>query len=817
MTASVYKQKQLAANLYEGLISLFGFGVFLFSLYSTFINYAMIGIDWDWVVLTLITICLISRIEMKLLKTPGALTLGDTIFFAAILLNGIYPAVTLAGIDSVIRAFQKKKSYRETLFRVALMSLALFCAGQAYRLHDNGTPLSKMNWEYLIVGLGVIGTVFLVLNSGLMVGMIGLRRGYRYLQRSKDTAVWTALSYFVGAAVACIIIKLIATVSFIAFLTTAPILTITYLTYKTYLDKVENTNQHAEKVANLHLRTIEALAIAIDAKDEVTHDHVRRVQIYATGLARLFGLSDSEIEALKAGALLHDIGKLAVPDYILNKPGPLTPAEFDKMKVHTIVGSEILERVGFPYPVAPVVRHHHERWDGRGYPDGLKGDAIPITARILSVADCFDAVREERQYRRAMTREEAITLLKDNSQAMFDPAIVQAFLTHLDEFEQEIREQGIQLQSFTGLKEFNDPATDLRRENDAQVFEKIRSAHREVTALYNIAQTIGTSLDLRDTFAVFSARLQDIVSYTTCVLYLVRKDSTKIEAAHVAGRNAELLKGKKMPSGGGIAGWVAANNHPMHNSDPNLDFEALRIEMPDDYRAVLVVPMMREGQMIGALALYSTEILNYDADHLRLVEAVATLSADAIANAVHHEKTQESALSDSLTGLPNKRALRLRFEEDADRALRHNDHFCVVMMDLDGFKNVNDMLGHPVGDHLLLEISKIMIQQVRSTDFICRYAGDEFVAILQADTEEALEMIYRLQKAIEKHDFRFGRSDLHIGISAGLACFDSDGCTLDELLLNADRAMYSDKLTRKTKVSQASSTKTGSINQLKVM
>src|SRR5258708_12895705 len=131
-------------------------------------------------------------------------------------------------------------------------------------------------------------------------------------------------------------------------------------------------------------------------------------------LARKFGLSDAEIEALKAGALLHDIGKLAVPDYILNKPDKLTVAEFDKMKVHTIVGAEILTRVAFPYPVVPVVRHHHERWDGRGYPDGLREYQIPITARILSVVYCFDPVREHRQSRKPMTPAQPLELI-DNS------------------------------------------------------------------------------------------------------------------------------------------------------------------------------------------------------------------------------------------------------------------------------------------------------------------------------------------------------------------------------------------------------------------
>src|SRR5262249_28110185 len=158
---------------------------------------------------------------------------------------------------------------------------------------------------------------------------------------------------------------------------------------------VRSSIGHVEEMTDLHLRTIEALAIAIDAKDEVTHDHVHRVQIYATGLARLFGLAGGDIETLKPGALLLDTDTPAHPDYSLNKPDKLTPAEFDKMKVRTIVGAEILARVGFPYPVVPVVRHHHERWDGRGYPDALRGEQIPMTARILAVVDCFDAVRED--------------------------------------------------------------------------------------------------------------------------------------------------------------------------------------------------------------------------------------------------------------------------------------------------------------------------------------------------------------------------------------------------------------------------------------
>jgi diguanylate cyclase (GGDEF)-like protein len=349
------------------------------------------------------------------------------------------------------------------------------------------------------------------------------------------------------------------------------------------------------------------------------------------------------------------------------------------------------------------------------------------------------------------------------------------------------------------------------------VYERIRSAHREVIALYDIAQTIGTSLDLRDTFAVFSARLEDIVNYTTCVLYLVRPDSTEVEASHVAGRDGDRFKGKSIPSGAGITGWVVANRHAMHNCDPRLDFDVLKVETPDQYRTATVVPLMRDGSVLGALALYSADLASYTADHLRLMEAVAKLASDAIANAVKHERTETSALTCPLTGLPNARALRYRFEEEVDRARRHRDAFAVVMMDLDGFKAVNDSYGHHAGDHVLKELSGLLQAQVRSCDFISRYAGDEFVAILQVGQEEANELARRIQKAIDSHQFGFAGSRLTIGVSAGWACFGVEGDTIDQLLLAADRAMYLDKAKRKELLGDAQKLNTSDLNQFPIM
>jgi diguanylate cyclase (GGDEF)-like protein/putative nucleotidyltransferase with HDIG domain len=793
-------------------ISLIGLSLFAYSGYRV----ATGVLDFEWMLLGLVTVLLVSRIDIGLPRISSTVTLSDAFIFISVLLYGTHPSVILAGVDAAICSLQFKSRRTILWVNVAVMSISVFISGTAINLIFGDLGARSASLSHLFVAAGILALLHYMLNSGIVSIVTAIRSGKEFIKTWKDSFLWTSISYFAGAAAACLIVKLISVISFFAFIIAVPIVTITYFTYKVYLDKVDSSNRHAEQMADLHLRTIEALAIAIDAKDEVTHDHVHRVQIYATGLARLFGLSDGEIEALKAGALLHDIGKLAVPDYILNKPGPLTPAEFEKMKVHTIVGAEILERVGFPYPVVPVVRHHHERWDGRGYPDGLKGDQIPITARILTVADCFDAVREDRQYRKAMTREQAIQMLREGTATMFDPTVIKTFLDHLPEFEAEIRRQRVEPQIVEGTPGRSNGRPAIL-DTGPKPFERIRSAHREVITLYDIAQTIGTSLDLRDTFAVFSSRLEDIVSYTTCILYLQRQDSTEIEAAHVSGRNAERFKGRRMNSGAGIAGWVVANCHPMHNCDPRLDFDAMKASITESYNTATVVPLMKDGEVLGALALYSTDLKTYDPDHLRLVEAVAKLASDAIANAVHHERTETSALTDLLTGLPNARALRYRFEEEADNARRHRDVFSVVMMDLDGFKAVNDRLGHQAGDLLLKELSRLLLSQVRSSDFISRYAGDEFVAILQVNPEEVGELVGRIQKAVDRHDFGASGSNIFIGVSAGWATFGIDGDTLDELLLAADRAMYSDKARRKILPGETDDYKPSELNRLQVM
>jgi diguanylate cyclase (GGDEF)-like protein/putative nucleotidyltransferase with HDIG domain len=580
------------------------------------------------------------------------------------------------------------------------------------------------------------------------------------------------------------------------FLTPISILA-TYLIYRSARARLQSKTNEIEALSQLHLATAEALATAIDAKDQTTHCHVRRVQIYAAGMGEVFGLAPNEIAALKAGALLHDIGKLAVPPHILNKPGPLTPAEFEKMKIHTVVGAQILGRVDFPYPVIPIVRHHHEQWDGRGYPDRLHGEQIPITARIISVVDCFDSVREDRPFRRGMTMDEATALLLRGAGIHFDPVVVEQFLKHLPRFDAEIATLGLQHQPANHSTE---PPIQLSTVDMAQTrergsfiaYDQIKKAHREVYALYEIARTFGTSLDVEHTLEILVDKVGHVVPFDTCIVYFYDDSKRYATARHVVGKNIQKLAGRCIALGEGVTGFALANRSPVNQLHPSLDFTDINPEAAIKYRSMASLPLCKDDVLLGALSVYSSELEQYTDDHMRLLETVTRLASDALANAMQHAEAESNALTDPLTGLPNARYLALRFEEEAARARRTDRTFQVVMLDLDEFKNVNDTYGHKAGDKMLRDVAHIIEGQLREYDFLARYGGDEFVALVQEVVgAQVEELCSRIETAVSKFELPLGKNRVaRVGISVGTATFGIDGDTLDQLVVAADNEMY---------------------------
>jgi diguanylate cyclase (GGDEF)-like protein/putative nucleotidyltransferase with HDIG domain len=573
-----------------------------------------------------------------------------------------------------------------------------------------------------------------------------------------------------------------------------------FITYKIQFDGITTKSREAEELNRLHFATVEALATAIDAKDQTSHCHVRRVQIYAKGLGELLGLSAPELDALNAGALLHDVGKLAVPDHILNKPGALTAAEYERTKLHTIVGAEIMDRVGFPYPVVPIIRHHHERWDGRGYPDGLRGEQIPITARIMSVVDCFDSVREDRPFRRRMTRDEAVDLLRSYSHTRFDPELVELFVRHLPEFEAQISARGLDYQITASATPIADVQSDRGRQNGAfTAYNQIRNAHREVYALYEIARTFGSSLEVENTLSVLVDKVGHLVPFDSCVVYLYDTTKGYASAALAVGLNAATLGQRCVGVGEGVTGFVLANRRAINQLHPSLEFAEGVFSAECSYQGMASLPLLKNDILLGALSIYSTELTQYTDDQLRLLETVTRLASDALANAMHHAVTQSNALTDALTGLPNARSLHARFDEEVARSQRTGRPFQVIMLDLDDFKLVNDTFGHKVGDRMLREVAALVNSQFREYDFLARYAGDEFVAIVpDVATDQVEELRQRIEKLVSEFclDIR-SQGRARVGISVGSAVYGRDGQTLDQLLVAADQAMYRAKSAHK--------------------
>jgi diguanylate cyclase (GGDEF)-like protein/putative nucleotidyltransferase with HDIG domain len=530
--------------------------------------------------------------------------------------------------------------------------------------------------------------------------------------------------------------------------------------------------------------------------------HVRRTQIYAVGVGEVLDLSPDEIQALHTGALLHDIGKLAVPDHILNKPGRLTPAEMEKMKIHSTVGASILAKVNFPYPVVPTVKHHHEMWDGSGYPDGLVKEEIPLTARILFIADAYDTLRGARPFREAVSRDEARKFLLSGAGTQFDPKLVDVFLRNLRKFETEVDREGLSYDLDAASEE------DLMINVEPNAIEtgqgyvaQIKRANREVFTLYELARVFSTSLNLQDTLSLFVKKIGELVPFDTCAIYLFDKTQETATAVYVEGKNAVELKDKKVKPGEGATGFVLKKRQSVNNINPGLDFSFYQMEFMPEYSAMASLPLITDEKLIGAVSLYSCELETYEDEHMRLMETISRIASDAISKSLHFTETESRAMTDPMTGLPNARSLQLQFETEVGRAKRNNSQFQVLMLDLDGFKKVNDTFGHKAGDMLLKEISRVMRGQLRDYDFLARYAGDEFVAIIpETDETEIAELCERIEKAVLGFELPIGDGRFaKVGVSLGSSCYPKSGETLDQVIIAADKAMYSVKATHKQK------------------
>src|SRR6266481_6527160 len=406
-----------------------GFAVVVGSIYELYVE----PIGNQWFILAALTL-ISGSATVRLPSTYASISISETFVFTGVLLYGPAAGTVLVALDGLVMSFWIAKRHKEAhrvLFNVSAPAVSAWCSANLFFLVAGISPLVERPAPInrIFPALILFAASYFILNSWLITFIIALEKRISPVTIWAKSFLWWSMNYFCGASVAILFVGFNRTVDLGYLGIILPLLLVLYATFKSSMGRVEDADKHVQQINGLYLSTIETLAMAIDAKDQVTHGHIRRVQAHTTSLAREVGVRDEKLlKAIEAAALLHDMGKLAVPEYILNKPGKLTETEFEKMKLHASVGADILSAIDFPYPVVPIVRHHHEYWDGTGYPDGLRGTDIPIGARILSVVDCFDALTSDRPYRPRLPDEEALSILLERRGSMYDPLIVDTFV-----------------------------------------------------------------------------------------------------------------------------------------------------------------------------------------------------------------------------------------------------------------------------------------------------------------------------------------------------------------------------------------------------
>jgi putative nucleotidyltransferase with HDIG domain len=546
------------------------------------------------------------------IKVPGhaaSVSVPEVFIFGSVLLYGPIPAMLVGSLDGfLISRRQKTPRLYRTLFNVAEPALSISAAAYAFNAvrlagwSDNGPS------SLLLPGL-MMAAVYFLANSTLIAAAVSLERAIPVAETWRKHAIYLAMNSCAAASIAVLVFATEGGLNVIGLI--VPVVALSFAAYKAVVSRMEDADRHVNEVEGLYRATVETLAIAVDAKDQVTHGHIRRVQRHTVAVARTMGVSAPlELRALEAASLLHDVGKLAVPDYVLNKPGALTHAEFERMKQHAAKGAEILEAVDFPYAVVPIVRHHHEQWNGQGYPDGLAGEDIPFGARVLAVVDCFDAVTSDRPYRRKMSDVQGIDILRARRGTMYDPQIVDAFIALIPALRDEDRR-------------IDPPPAALTPKNADGVTESEAGESQDAKAS-SIWPPGGSAADLAaPSAAAFTEQVRRLVPGAEGCYFTPDGDSGELAVTRATRALPPNVMSLRVPVGEGLAGWVAVNRHTIVNSHADLDLGDVAREVGLGF--CTATPVFALGELRGVISVYLPAPRRFNDSEARAVGALAQM------------------------------------------------------------------------------------------------------------------------------------------------------------------------------------------------
>jgi putative nucleotidyltransferase with HDIG domain len=591
-------------------------------------------IPYQWLIFAALTF-VSGRITLKVPSLDASFTVSEVFAFTSVLLFGPEAGAVTLALDSLVLAWHRRIPLDKACFNFGNLTLAVWSSGTLFFYVSGAAPLFGRGGPSaaLILPLALFAATYFVVNTGLIAIAIGFQSTTSPLVIWRRHFMRLSPGYAGSASLALLLVAALAQVHFAAMALLPPVLLVFYYTLRSSFGRLEDAQGHLHKLNTLYLSTVETLATAIDAKDEVTHGHIRRVQLAAMALARELGVKDEEtLKAIEAAALLHDTGKIAIPEHILNKPGKLTPAEYEKMKLHAPIGAEILSAIDFPYPVVPIVRHHHENWDGTGYPDRISGTDIPIGARILSVVDCFDALTSDRPYRRRMTDDAALAILHERRGTMYDPLVVDVFSEHYKRIMPVESEAAHPAAKAVGGA--RDPATAPAQTPASSEPESTGDAAlmHEVLTISSLARAVSGTASLADVGALAWMTLRSVLPATSMAIFVEDERQDLLTVGYAAGAHVAMLRQLKKARGGGIAGWASVNRRGVLNADAALDLGLAAHSLEPALRSALTVPLASDGRVVGVLSCYASSPAGFTEDHLRLLELLAASLGTAIAS-----------------------------------------------------------------------------------------------------------------------------------------------------------------------------------------
>jgi putative nucleotidyltransferase with HDIG domain len=803
-----------AAKTYVGAVATVGLSILVFGL-----------IHWHCAdptrFLGLLSVALATSLfKVSLPGIPGTMSMSYIFVMLGIAQLSLGETLLLGTGATLLQSFwrcKRRPTLVQLIFNISVIWVVIGAAHVAFHWSFTQSLLPRA-----VTRIFVAAAVYFLVNTVAVAAVIALTEKLSLPSVWKDSYLWSFPYYLLGASMVGVVELLGSIVSMEMVFLALPVAYVAFRSYRLHLEslieaknRAEEEKRHAEEMAALHLRTIRVLALAIEAKDATTGAHLHRVQTYAMEIGKELGLGVDELKALSAAALLHDIGKIAVPEHIISKPGRLNKEEFEKVKIHPVVGAEIVESVRFPYDVATIVRGHHEKWDGLGYPSGLKGEEIPIGARILSAVDCLDALASDRQYRRAFPMEKAIQMVVLEAGRSFDPRVIEVLQRRAQDFEKlaqaTAHEESVRFSIDTKIRLGLAPDAGYAigfGSTEAQgglpsrpLAARLEEEWREATAIEQLNAHLPSPSGLTELLICLESELQTLLQFDCLAFFL--KEGEWLQAVFARGRDAAVFSNLRTPVGTGASGWVAENRTPLLNGDAATE-TGDRNQPPVAFglRSALAVPVEFEGGILGVLSLYSTTKDAFQDRDLRTLLAIRSKVSYAVATAIRGRQARQQAGDDPVTSLPNAAALLCRLDAQIRSLAGSHAPLLLVMGEF-----VAGRLSDADVGILFRHIAEVVRIMDPGDAIVARPSPHEIAIALPGS---GLERSDQVRAAIAQAWASISPSvEVASGVRCGSAVYPDDGCS-PELLI----AVASSRLTPVTSQPRAEATTSADLIRL---